>query len=212
MAGTPRAVKVSFNRPLDDPERDRDRYFGPDFYMVQWLEKMGYDVAYTDDVAAHSNGPELRQHAAIVIPAHSEYWSLEEFQNVKAARDAGVNIGSFSANTAYWKVRYEDGNRTLVCYKTVQGDGTGSSGRITPNDWGPDGLQGTSRRRARPRRPGRDLRRPSGELDDDVPRQRRAPRRPERARAGTRRARTCRRTSSSASCTSATTTAPELPA
>ena len=63
-----------------------------------------------------------------MISGHSEYWSLEEFNNFKAARDAGVNIASFSANTAYWKVRYEDGGRTLVCYKTVQGDGSGGSG------------------------------------------------------------------------------------
>ncbi len=41
-------------------------------------------------------------------------------------------------------MRYENGNRTLVCYKTVQGDGSGGSGAISPNDWGPDGLQGTA--------------------------------------------------------------------
>ena len=67
----------------------------------------------------------------LVIPGHSEYWSREQFNSFKAARDAGVNIASFSANTAYWKVRYENGNRTMVCYKTVQGDGSGGSGRVS---------------------------------------------------------------------------------
>ena len=56
--------------------------------------------------------------------------------------DAGVNIASFSSNTGYWKVRYEDGGRTLVCYKTVQGTGATGNGTATPNDWGPDGVQG----------------------------------------------------------------------
>ena len=144
VAGTKRAVKVSFNRPQDDPTRQRDGYFGPDFDMVQWLEEQGYDVTYTDDVAVHQDPTELRQHEVVLITGHSEYWSSEEFNGVKAARDAGVGIASFSANTAYWKVRYENGNRRLVCYKTVQGDGSGSSGRVSANDWGPDGLENTA--------------------------------------------------------------------
>ena len=61
-----------------------------------------------------------------------------------AAREAGVNIASFSANTAYWKVRYEDGGRTLVCYKTVEGSGSTGSGSVSANDWGPDGIKGTA--------------------------------------------------------------------
>ena len=144
VSGTGRAVKVSFDRPLDQNDMDRDRYFGPDFFTVQWLERQGYDVSYTDDVQAHLNPNELLEHKVLVIPGHSEYWSREQFLNVKAARDAGVNIASFSANTAYWKVRYENSTRTMVCYKTVQGDGSDGSGRITPNDPGPDGAVGTA--------------------------------------------------------------------
>jgi PKD repeat protein len=144
VAGTPRAVKVSFDRPLDGNESDRDRYFGPDFQTVRWLEREGYDLSYTDDVQAHLNPNELLEHKVLVIPGHSEYWSREQFLNVKAARGAGVNIASFSANTAYWKVRYENGARTMVCYKTVQGAGSDGSGRVTPNDPGPDGVVGTA--------------------------------------------------------------------
>ena len=39
-----------------------------------------------------------------------------------AAREHGVNIASFSSNTAYWQTRFENNYRTLVCYKTIQGD------------------------------------------------------------------------------------------
>ena len=42
--------------------------------------------------------------------------------------DAGVNIVSLSANTAYWQTRYENNHRTLVCYKTIQGSATGNPG------------------------------------------------------------------------------------
>jgi YD repeat-containing protein len=144
VSGTARAVKVSFDRPLDRIESDRDRFIGSDFYLLSWMERQGYDISYTDDVQAHLNGAELRQHKIIVISGHSEYWSLEEFNNMLAARNAGVNIANFGANTAYWKVRYEDNARTVVEYKTVQGDGSGGSGAITPNDPGPDGIAGTA--------------------------------------------------------------------
>jgi YD repeat-containing protein len=143
ISGTQRAVKVSFDRPLDN-DQDRDGYFGPDFYMVSWLERQGYDVSYTDDVAIHENPAELKQHKIVLITGHSEYWSLEQFNGFKAAITSGTNIASFSANTAYWKVRYENGDRSLVCFKTVQGDGSNGSGRVTPNDWGPDGVAGTA--------------------------------------------------------------------
>ena len=144
VSGTGRAVKVSFDRPLFDNSDERDRFFGPDFEMLEWLEQQGYDVSYTDDVSVHQNGAQLKAHKIVLIPGHSEYWSLEQFKAFEAARAAGTSIASFSANTAYWKVRYENGSRTLVCYKTVQGDGSGGSGAISPNDWGPDGIQGTA--------------------------------------------------------------------
>ncbi len=79
-----------------------------------------------------------------MISGHSEYWSMEQMKGFLAARDAGVDIASFSGNTAYWKVRYEDGGRTLVCYKTVEGSGSTGSGEDGANDWGPDGKLGTA--------------------------------------------------------------------
>ncbi|HKH64344.1 MAG TPA: N,N-dimethylformamidase beta subunit family domain-containing protein, partial [Solirubrobacterales bacterium] len=143
VSGTQRAVKVSFDRPLNDP-RQGNRFVGPDFYLIQWLEKQGYDVAYTEDVAISQNPAQLKKAKIDMISGHSEYWSLEQMNGYLAARDAGVNIASFSGNTAYWKVRYEDGGRTLVCYKTVEGSGSTGSGEDGANDWGPDGKLGTA--------------------------------------------------------------------
>jgi len=143
ISGTQRAVKVSFDRPLNDP-RQGNRFIGPDFYLIQWLEKQGYDVAYTEDVAIHQNPAQLKKAKIAMVSGHSEYWSLEQMNGYLAARDAGVNIASFSGNTAYWKVRYEDGGRTLVCYKTVEGSGSSGSGQDGANDWGPDGKLGTA--------------------------------------------------------------------
>jgi PKD repeat protein len=144
VSGTDRAVKVSFNRPYAQAGARMNWFLGPDFELLFWLEKQGYDVSYTDDVQVQANPAQLREHDTVVVSGHSEYWSLPQFDGFLNARDAGVNIASFSANTAYWKVRYEDSNRTLVCYKTVQGSGSEGNGTVSANDWGPDGLQGTA--------------------------------------------------------------------
>jgi PKD repeat protein len=133
IAGDERAVKVSFARPLAEGEEERNKFFGPDYRMVQWLEEQGYDVTYTDDVQLDANPASLLNHKIVLISGHSEYWSHAAFRNVIAAREAGVNIASFSANTAYWQTRYENGDRTLVCYKTVQGSSDGNPA-ATPND------------------------------------------------------------------------------
>ena len=144
VAGTSRAVKVSFDRPFSQAGAHLNWFTGPDLDLLAWLEKQGYDVAYTDDVQVATHPGELLDHEVDVVSGHSEYWTEQEFNAFKAARDAGVNIASFSANTAYWKVRYENGNRTLVCYKTVEGAGSTGSGSISDNDWGPDGIKGTA--------------------------------------------------------------------
>jgi len=131
VAGDGRAVAVSFERPLDEGEEQRNRFFGPDDSTVQWLEEQGYDVTYSDDIQTDQAPASLLDHKIVLISGHSEYWSAASFNNVLAAREHGVSILSLSANTAYWQTRYADSYRTLICYKTIQGS---SSGTATPND------------------------------------------------------------------------------
>ncbi|MGC1165812.1 MAG: PKD domain-containing protein [Solirubrobacterales bacterium] len=142
--GTDRAAKVSFNRPFRQAGAMQNWFLGPDYDLLYWMEKQGYDVSYSDDVAVHADPGQLLDHDANVVSGHSEYWSLQQFNGFLAARDAGVNIASFSANTAYWTVRYENGTRTMACYKTVQGSGSSGNGAVSQNDWGPDGLKGSA--------------------------------------------------------------------
>jgi PKD repeat protein len=132
IAGDERAVAVSFDRPLAEGEEQRNKFWGPDNDTVQWLEEQGYDVTYTDDVQTDAAPSSLLTHKAIVISGHSEYWSSGSFNNMLAAREHGVSIASFSANTAYWQTRYTNNRRTIVCYKTIQGGG--GIGGATPND------------------------------------------------------------------------------
>ena len=121
VAGEPRAVKVSFDRPLADSG------FGQGFLswgvnLVRWLERSGYDVTYATNIDTHANGGELLNHQAFFSPAHDEYWSKEMRDAVEAARDGGVNLAFFGANSAYTQVRFEPStagvaNRVMVCYR-----------------------------------------------------------------------------------------------
>jgi YD repeat-containing protein len=144
LTGSSRAAKVSFDRPLGQAGVEQNWFYGPDQELLYWMEKQGYDISYTDDISIQQNPGQLLNHDTVVISGHSEYWSLNEFNAFLAAREAGVNIASFSANTAYWKVRYENNGRTLVCYKTVEGSGSAGNGQVSQNDWGPDGIKGTA--------------------------------------------------------------------
>jgi hypothetical protein len=121
----PRAVKVSYNRPLTTRAvAPSSNFFDAEYPMVRWLERNGYDVSYFTGVDTVSRGSELRQHKVFMSVGHDEYWSAEQRTNVENARDAGVNLAFFSANEIFWKTRWEpsiDGSstpfRTLVSYK-----------------------------------------------------------------------------------------------
>jgi dUTPase len=120
VSGDARAVKVSFDRPYAGYGfRDFDQ-----FNAIRWLEKSGYDMTYSTDLDTHLNGGELRNHRAFLSVGHDEYWSKEMFDAAQSARDAGVNLAFFAANTAYWQVRFEQSdadvpNRVMVCYKNA---------------------------------------------------------------------------------------------
>src|SRR5690349_5597792 len=90
--------------------------------MARWLESQSYDVTYVTNLDVHLNPQLLSNHKAFLSVGHDEYWSLEERNAVESARDAGIHLGFFTGNTAYWRVRFEpstsgDPNRVMVCYK-----------------------------------------------------------------------------------------------
>jgi hypothetical protein len=147
---TVRASKVSFDRPWVNVGSYYDWVLHTEFPLIFWLEKNGYDIVYSDDTRMHGDPSQLlpANTKTLVLAGHSEYWTSEMRTNVEAARDAGTNIVSFSANTAYWQVRYEnfaspDNPRTMVCFKTIEGTGASpptnppANGAMGTNDFGP---------------------------------------------------------------------------
>ena len=122
------ARKVSFNRPdIGDASivsNGAGMYFSfYDYNMIRFLERECYDLAYCTNVDIHESCSVLLSHKALLFVGHDEYWSKQMRSNVEAARDNGIGLGFFCANSCYWQVRFEPSpvtgypDRTIVCYK-----------------------------------------------------------------------------------------------
>ena len=100
-------VRVSLDRPygkyrqiLDAPlSQGSGEFLLWEFPLAFWMEQHGYDVSYISNVDTHADPRGLLRTKALLSVGHDEYWSLEMFDNVKAARDAGVNLAFFSGNS-----------------------------------------------------------------------------------------------------------------
>lgn len=155
-SGAPRAVKVSFDRPYQLAFIDDYNIYNPNSYlwaeypMVSWLEAQGYDVTYSTNLDTHRSGKpdqynELLDHQVFLSVGHDEYWTQEMRDAVAAARDAGVHLGFFSANTMFKRIRLEpdpwssEPEKVIVSYKTYEGGPVDPSGQSTSTWRDPEG-------------------------------------------------------------------------
>jgi hypothetical protein len=131
----PRAFKVSFNRPYISLY-DLTHWELP---FVQWLERYGFEVEYCTSIDLHADSHLLDNYNLLLSVGHDEYWSKEMRDNAEAFVANGGNIAFFSGNDCWWQVRFEDDNRTMVCYKNAALDplyGVDNS-RVTVNWFAP---------------------------------------------------------------------------
>ncbi len=140
VSGTARAVKVSFDRPFEQPRSGlRDWYTNTELATVEWLERNGYDVSYVSNGDLETQPTLLQNAHAYVSPAHDEYVSAAMRTAMQNARDGGVGLFFSGSNEIYWKIRFEAdaagaANRTEVCYKTVESGGPDPSG-VSTSTW-----------------------------------------------------------------------------
>jgi hypothetical protein len=81
VAGEPRAVKLSFDRPLAGS--GIGSMVSWEINLIRWIERSGYDVTYSTNIDTHANGSELLKHKAFFSVPHDEYWSKEMFDAVE---------------------------------------------------------------------------------------------------------------------------------
>ncbi len=151
----PRASHVSLFRPyrggMDLGSNFQNNYFRAEYPMVRWLEQQGYDVTYSTNLDTHHSGlpgahNELLDHRVFLSVGHDEYWTQEIDDAITAARDAGVHLGIFSANTSYWRVRLEpdpwtgEPDSVIVAYKTTEDGPPDPSGHPTGTFRDPEGV------------------------------------------------------------------------
>jgi sugar lactone lactonase YvrE len=129
------ATGVSFDRPYQyerpwneghpETEMGAGQLFLAEFYMLSWLEKRGYDIAYVTNVDVDASPDLLATRKMFLSVGHDEYWTRLERTAVDQARDGGLSLGFFSANSAYWRVRLDPASsgaarRIVTCYKGVK--------------------------------------------------------------------------------------------
>jgi hypothetical protein len=145
IAGTARAVKVSYDRPFEQPRSGlRDWYTRTEAATVYWLEESGYDTSYVSNTDIGTQPSLLTGVKAYVSPAHDEYVSADMRAAMSSARDSGVGLFFSGGNEVYWKIRFENGpnggsNRVEVCYKTTQSGPQDPSGTPTGTWRDPNG-------------------------------------------------------------------------
>jgi hypothetical protein len=114
------AVKVTLDRPYPAWAAANLNARWPfvwDYQLLRFLEREGFDVAYTTDLDTHREPWSLAGHRLLVTSGHDEYWTKEMRDAFDAAKAEGTNLACMGANTAYWQIRLEDSERTMVEYR-----------------------------------------------------------------------------------------------
>lgn len=151
-SGHARASAISFQRPYLAPAvYSGNTYFWSDYPMVFWLEAQGYDVSYATNLDVHRYGKPhhhngLLHHHIFLSVGHDEYWSQAMRDAITQARDAGVHLGFFSANTGYWRVQLEpdpwtgEPDQVMLTYKSADDGVADPSGHSTSTWRDPNGV------------------------------------------------------------------------
>ena len=86
-------------------------------HFVRWAEAEGFALDYLTDHDLDVDPAALDGHEVVILVGHSEYWSGPQRRLIDDFIETGGRLACFSGNTSFWKVRWEDEGRTLVCHK-----------------------------------------------------------------------------------------------
>jgi len=103
---------VSFDRPYanfcQDHLVDRPSSVGSgefllwEFPLSYWMEKEGYDVSYISNLDVHVQGLKgLIRAKGFISVGHDEYWTRKMYDDVSAARDAGLSLAFLCGNSVW---------------------------------------------------------------------------------------------------------------
>jgi hypothetical protein len=113
-----RAQAVSYDRPY--LSGDGFPLFGAeDMVIIKFLERNGYDVAYTTDTDLSIDPSHQPRPKAVIIGGHSEYWStaMYDWLDANINRYGRFGLASFGANSGFWSCTMRNSGRTERCLK-----------------------------------------------------------------------------------------------
>ncbi|WP_157247767.1 N,N-dimethylformamidase beta subunit family domain-containing protein [Nonomuraea typhae] len=128
-----RAARARFDRPGGGPSPERWEHG-----MLRWLRPAGYDVAFCSNLDLHDGLDLLTRHRMLIVNGHDEYWSAGMRDAVEEYVRLGGNVAFFSGNTAWWQIRFEDGNQTMVCHRDASADPVADP-RLATVEWSATG-------------------------------------------------------------------------
>ncbi len=129
--GGKRSYKLSFERPVGTYEYSRW-----DSKLLLWLEREGYPFEVLTDVDIHRDPEIIKNYDLLILAGHDEYWSRRKKQAIEAFLSSGKKLMVLSGNNCWWQVRYEDGEKTMVCYKDQDLDPlTGTADSLVTVNW-----------------------------------------------------------------------------
>lgn len=126
------AQKVSFNRPYTYGTGLYERW---ESKFITWAEKSGYKMDYAATYDLEFVPRLLDGYDVVIIAGHSEYWTWDMRQRVKAFIARGGRFMNLSGNTMWWQVRFEDNGRTMVGYKAWRKDPVKTQSLSTDVNW-----------------------------------------------------------------------------
>ncbi|MFD0656622.1 N,N-dimethylformamidase beta subunit family domain-containing protein [Thermocatellispora tengchongensis] len=113
-----RCRAVSYDRPWVTREHLPQTWlFNSEYPAIRWLERNGYDVDYASCPDIDADPSLLTGRQIVIVHGHSEYWSATMWDNLVAARDAGVHLIIAAGNELFWRIRWDGGRRTYACWK-----------------------------------------------------------------------------------------------
>lgn len=98
-----RAVLASPHRPLAGP--GMDQFSAMDVPLAWFLDRVGLAADWTTDTAFDADPALIRGYPTVVLPGHSEYWTVRMRDALEEAVGTGTNLAVLGSNEIHWHTR-----------------------------------------------------------------------------------------------------------
>jgi N,N-dimethylformamidase len=86
-----------------------------DLFLIDWLEHFGFDYDVLTDEDLHREGTDLLSgYKTVLIPTHSEYWSLAMIEGAQSYLRDGGRMLHLSGNGMYWVTQLHPATGTSI--------------------------------------------------------------------------------------------------